>query len=491
MSVFSDAFCAYYVKSGQTMQSIAKSVGLSANYLTKMKQGLRLTSEQDKIQQLANSLCLTPSETTDFIQKYNISRIGEEQYQKYMAVRELLSSIHTEETETVRASVQVELPKSCTVRGLKNVARLVQVVLADGLAAKKPVGILAQPTDDIIIHTLEIILQKNINTVVEHLFCLQNEEISGAGVYNISCFQYVIPLAIQSEAYHPMYFYEHVGSHLNEMSLLPYLIITQHSALCLSYDYSRAILYTEPHTVAFYQQEFELCKNKCIPALDRLTAGEYAMHALQQLQEPAACGNVQSSQSIEYGPCIGVAATLDDASTVLRNIEPARQKAYLVMFQKYLQSVKMWTQLWNHEDPLWVTFFSEEGLNCFVQQGVWTQSMAGLIPPVPQRLRASLLKRILEMTKLGVYLPLMLNPNRLAVDPQLVCDSYSENLLLFDYNRMEKTCIFSVSEPSISSIVRRFLEYLPDSDMVYSKEKTLSCLEQAYNAARNLNKMNR
>ena len=487
MSVFSDAFCAYYVKSGQTIQSIAKSVGLSANYLTKMKQGLRLTSEQDKIQELANSLCLTPSETADFIQKYKISRIGEEQYQKYLAVRELLSSIHTEEAETVRASIQVELPKSCTALGIKSVARLVKAVLADGLVAKKPVGILAQPTDDIIIHTLEIILQKNISTMVEHLFCLQKEEISGAGVYNISCFQHVIPLAIQSEAYHPMYFYEHVGSHLNDMSLLPYLIITQHSALCLSYDYSRAILYTEPHSVAFYRQEFELCKSKCVPALDRLTAAENAMHGLQQLQEAAASGNIQSSQSIEYGPCIGVAATLEDASTVLRNIEPARQKAYSGMFQKYLQSVKMWTQLWNNENPLWVTFFSEEGLNCFVQQGVWTESMTGTMPPVPQMLRAGLLKRILEMTKLGVYLPLMLNSNRLAVDPQLICNSYSEHLLLFSYNNMENTCIFSVCEPSISSIVRRFLDYLPDSDMVYSKEKTLSCLEQAYDAARSLN----
>ena len=90
MSIFAEKLKSYIEKSGQTIYMVAQSSGVNRTLIHRMTTGTRIPSKKETVALIAKSLLLSPADTNDLLEAYEMSKRGESAYRQLQLVKQLL-----------------------------------------------------------------------------------------------------------------------------------------------------------------------------------------------------------------------------------------------------------------------------------------------------------------------------------------------------------------------------------------------------------------
>ena len=90
MAIFEEKLKSYIEKSGQTIYMVAQSSGVNRTLIHRMTTGARIPSKKETVALIAKSLLLSPADTNDLLEAYEMSKRGESAYRQLQLVKQLL-----------------------------------------------------------------------------------------------------------------------------------------------------------------------------------------------------------------------------------------------------------------------------------------------------------------------------------------------------------------------------------------------------------------
>ena len=90
MAIFAEKLKTYIEKSGQTIYMVAQGSGVNRTLIHRMTTGTRIPSQKETVASIAKALLLSPTDTDDLLEAYEMSKRGESAYRQLQLVRQLL-----------------------------------------------------------------------------------------------------------------------------------------------------------------------------------------------------------------------------------------------------------------------------------------------------------------------------------------------------------------------------------------------------------------
>lgn len=90
MSIFAKKLKHYIEKSGMTIYMVSQSSGVNRTLIHRMTNGTRTPSKKETVSCIAKAMLLSPTDTNDLLEAYEMSKRGESAYRQLQLVKHLL-----------------------------------------------------------------------------------------------------------------------------------------------------------------------------------------------------------------------------------------------------------------------------------------------------------------------------------------------------------------------------------------------------------------
>ena len=216
-----------------------------------------------------------------------------------------------------------------------------------------------------------------------------------------------------------------------------------------------------------FQRIFEEIRSDCLPffELTNVEASQFWDHQ----RWPSI--HHQMAYSLQYEPCWGFFYSMDMVEKQLLKEIPNREEI-ITFFSHHRQQVSLL------EGPMRCTaFFTMEGLEYFLSTGRLSELPSEIYHPLSLQQRAELFRRMVSCIQKGNFLPFLVRPQKFRLprkltffvaDEQHLCCSCSHPVYgPVSVTLREKSVVYSICD---------FLEYMLETDMVYSRKESESIL---------------
>lgn len=475
MSAFSERLHAYITRADMKIAVLSKLSGVDRSFIQKMLSGERIPSDMVVLARLSDALMLTPTERRSLREAYSISRMGEEVYHRRNMVKHLLEDadsyyFHTPIFSPPSFSQLSLLPDVQPLQGKAFVADGLRMLLDRELSVAAPkLSVVMQPDCP-----LAVILHNCCRAFpaleIQHILRFDNElQYQKENQYNIRCIHDLLPFLLSPCTYSGWFYYDFVGEGQNRGSVFPWFILGQSSVLSLSHDCQKGILYSHPHTVSLFRQIFNEMLTDCLPLFERMNtnASQFWDHRRWPvIQHPM-------TYSLQYEPCWGFFYTMDMVESRLRNDLPNRTEI-LSFFAKRKEQISLL------EGNLRCTaFFTMDGLESFLKGGRLSELPDKIYTPLTLEQRLELLRRMLTCIQQQRFIPYLVRLQKFRIpkgvsffvadDQHLTCNCLHPSKGPVAVTLREKSVVYSICD---------FLEYLPETDLIYSRKESEDLLRR-------------
>lgn len=294
---------------------------------------------------------------------------------------------------------------------------------------------------------------------------------SSSPLTNLDILSSILPFAVSKAFHYQIYIF-----YRNELLAdpfhytFPYFIVFSHAVVLLSLDGYTALPLTEPDTVHYYTDLFNVSLKKSLPLITAGVSGEE-----QKDMQPM--GN-ESLLVMNYQPCLAAFLTKNLISRYIKTDMPGWEE----LIQEADPSIRMLSDVNDYS-----CIFSREGLREF--------AFDGICPGLPSCCfldaadRTKLLNALFLTCKNDWAFLRIVNPCALTLPKHLGFAISKKGGLDFS-RRISQSSGFQhiyIREPGILDAFEDFYDYLCKSNLVYSKEQTLKEIE--YVIAELANKM--
>ena len=465
MSKFSSYLRELLEKNGASISAVSRSIGAERTSIHKALSDERVLPYKT-VASLARYLRLTLDERQEFFRLYNILLQGEESYRSCQAVCSLLNHLST---------VHFQMAPPPTVPNLSGLDGLIKGEYAVRSAIRSVLLYEVSHTEEaefqfFLPHALDLTMElmelwlNDYRFSVSQLLCFQNAGSDASA--NIGVLKQIVPLCLASRgSYHPWYFREQPGA----LALQPLgcYIITPHYLIQFDRELSAAQIRNDPEIVAFFGSHFTGLLQYCEPLTKCSTS------ILDVLQQYIANASPDALRVMMPQPCPGRYITQDVITKYLNSDDIPYQQMFDLVDRRFSSLRRI--------DENFYTLFTEEGLLDLLQTHVLDDLPPQYVPPLEagdigammQMLREEIAaERIHGLIARPMYLQL---PDYLVIyaDEQTGIQLYTTNKFIYG----AYSCIIQLNEASICQAFLEFFRTLPGSYMVYSKEETLSVLD--------------
>ena len=474
MSLFSEALSGYMTRSGDTVAALAESAGYTHSHLFRIRQGERPAREREKLERLIDALRLSPSERIQLIELWTADRIGEDAYNRHMAVKAMIESLnrHIDIMPPVPVSAA---PVKGVYSGKENVRYMLHWILGSSCTVgRREICIMAQPDDPMFSELLLAVCSTVPSVPVTHIISLYP---SGAEkrhqTDNLGCIQNLLPCLLSNGEYRINYHYNDIDALENHYLIMPNVFLMEDGVVLVSKNWDNAQISRETEVISLYRRMFkEQLRvtqpfNQPIPTL---------FHEVQYLMPMADAGIRRNPEECFYAiaqqPCItpyfkpDVAAYISD----MYGNKEALIDLFLNQYQPFLLKSKL------------VQFFCLSGVYDFLRVGVIWEMGDKSMSPLPKAHRIKMLKGLHEAGIAGKHRFYLIREDAFRLMPDAAMAIYQSGDFTV-HIRNEEDHICSVDESGIANALRDFFEYLPDSRLVYSREESLRMLMKVIQAA--------
>lgn len=465
MSKFSEYLRNLINESGESISAISRSIGAERTSIHKALSDERVLPYK-VVQNLARHFNLSLDERQEFLRLYYILLQGEESYRNRQAVCELLNHLSSVEFHKIAPPVASKLPSvNSLIRGEYAVHSVIRSLLISESEQEKAEFHLLLPSKlNLTIELMELWLSGR-EFYVDQILCFYTQK--DASVENIRLLGSVIPLCMASVGkYQPYYF--HNTSDAVTLSPMSYYIITPNYLLQFSEDLSCAQLQGMPELIEHYNNYYQ----RLIQCCDPLTQCNTSI--LDILQEYITTTAPDEIQVMMAQPCTARYYTPEIIHKYMRSSN--------VPYQDMLALVERHFSVLRQNSMRYCSIFTEKGLLDLFNSNVIVDLPPQFVPPLEHEDILAMLRQLRSDIAKDNICGFITRPTQLklpdylsiSVSAQNKINIYPTNAFLFG----AYCCNIHISDESLCRIFQDFVQSLPGSPMVYSKEDCLKLLDQ-------------
>lgn len=469
MSEFSELLDWHIGQAGFSESQLAASSGFSRSYIAKLKNGQRVSPDEDKMKKLFACLHLSQTEYTKLWNRYLEERQGKERYALIRSVLDFVSSFRQVSRLSAKVRMDCVLPDVAMVEGKEDVGWFLKLLMEQ--EALKPEGylkILAQPECGNLMEVLKGVFKINPEFRVDHLVCLNNNTKKGANrYYNIELLQKIIPAVLCRRAsnYTVYYHYDRVEAHLNQFNIMPYLILTKDSAIQMDYEFEHAVVCREPEKVEYLSQVFQEMQKNCL-RLYELCMDESSL--MQYWLKPRKIsGKVYAVADM---PCMTI---LDMTEFVYKYVNSHRDELIIAM-----RLMHEWKKSILDQSGKLISFFTETGIRRFIESGRVGEIPATLYQPLERTDCCRVIQKILDATEQGYYEPRLIREDQYQWPKEIGISLYNYEEMALYYDLDTGQNVICMEEKTSAGLFYDFMETFRESAYVYSVEETVEYLKR-------------
>lgn len=451
---------------GETISAVARSIGVERTSIHKALSNDRILSYKT-VQALARHFNLTLEDRREFFRLYDILLQGEEAYQNRQAVCDLLNDL---------SAIRFSATFPPEVSEIHLTDRLIKGEFAVRSAIRAVLIYEVSHTDqaefcmflpqrlDLTMELMELWLDKR-HFCVNELLCFKSGKAKAAE--NLQLLKSVIPLCLASRGcYRPYYFCEAPAT--AALSPMSYYIVTPHYLIQIAEDLSTAQIREGEELVNCYSVFFQNLLLSCEP----LT--QCSSDIMGVLHEYITSTSPDTLQVMMTQPCPGRYITKDVILKYLKSDD--------MPYEQMFSLVEHHFSVLGNISKNYVTIFTEKGLMDLMKTRVLADLPPQYVPPLDAADIRQMMRMLHDEIDRGTIQGLIVRPGTLQlpdylaiyVNPKTGLHIYTTNAFVFG----AYCCNIHITEESICRLFQDFVQSLPGSPMVYSKEDTLHLIEQ-------------
>lgn len=468
MSKFSDMLEQYITQAGISEIQLAGVSGFSRSYVARLKNGQRVSPDAEKMGRLFEALNLSTAEYAEIWNLYLEERQGKEKYKLTKTVLEFIDSFRLVSKLSADMKITYSIPEVRIINGREDVNYMIKLLVEKEAAeGEGHVRVFVQPEHRGVMEALKSSFKINHNLKVEHVVCLENRtEKDKDKYYNIKLLEQIVPLILCEEKndYSVYYHYNKVESQFNRFSLMPCGIITGDRVINMDWELENAIIYQEKDIWEFFVSAFEKMQEECEPLYIPIREPAEELKVYTERKEAASDIYCIGSQ-----PCFGIL----NITELFEKYAAEPAAAAVIALGNCL---KRWRESIIKNNYKIVTYFTKEGLQRFMKEGMVDEISDRLYHPIEPEDRRRMINGLIEMTKEGFCEPRLIQEKRYQYTERVYMVSYNFDDTLLYYSTSEH--FFSVREKTLTKLFYEFLESFRDSTYVCTVEETVEYLKE-------------
>lgn len=475
MSEFSDLLSQHIHNKNIKTYPLAQYCGIDRSNMYKIINGTRKPTSLDMVQKMCSFMHLSPSETDEMKQAYEIVLVGRENYHRRYRVMQLFDTFTMNNSVTFSGSY---LPDSASeekeVTLLHSSSEVHRALLyAMHLESKQADGyirLLIQPDSELVMSLLRSIAYAAPDTKIDHIICLNNfnAQTELTEDYNLNCLEQVLPMYGMADNYNCYYYYDNILSKKGVFSLLPFAVVTNRHACLISADLKHGYMTCSQETVLMFQNIFVTYMENVSPFLER-TLGPIDL--IERIPEPPVTDMTQ--YGFQMSPCVTPYITMDIIKKYVLPDLPNRDEA-IAMFDMRIQQIRQFYMSKNI-----VHYFSLDGVKEFLKTGRFHEVPGNIYSPISYGERINILKQFIKDCVKGNYRMFRRNIGHSGNEIFMIIDR-QKGYLMFTSSVSNKFVNLYLEETDMLFAFYDFCENLDDR-LFYTKEEMISILEKLVN----------
>lgn len=474
MNTFSALLKKYIADSGLTVYRLSQLCGVNRTTIQKSITSSRIP-QKEAFQKIMSALNLTISERRSLLEAYEIASDGEFRYRQRRYIKNFLEHVALSVSPpssviTMNCLFPPTLkPKGRTlIQGHFELEDVLRLLLFDEIrSSASPSLFIFLPMDRITFEGFFSTLNHcNGLTINQLLYLIKNpSSYENVNLYNLMVLSQMLPFLMTTDAdYHVYYSYNDFAPVPDATTGFPYYVLFSSCALLFSPDLDAAWLEDSIQLLSFLRKRF-LSITRQAPTLNG-----YIDNINSYLSKSTLIyTNTSFNYSVEYQPCFIPFMDNELTEALLNPLVPGKEQLMTLLEENRLQFQSLKRN---------IILFTKKGLEEFTGNGIITNVPENYARACKPTERLILLRRIAEACELGQITMLCLNPTCFTLKKQLYLSLQQNNeVSFFSYNTEKNEFHFTgIQENTIYDAFYDFIEYLSDSDYVFTKEKTLEII---------------
>lgn len=238
----------------------------------KILNGKRNPPSLDVMDKICKYMHLSPTETEELMEAYNITIFGYKNYYRRNAVKAFLSELTFSSTPFSLTEYQQHAFAPAEEVLFLNTPTEVNHALLYAVSREicrenGSIRMIVQPECQFLMNLLSGRPAHNGFLKIDHIICLNNSMDTTRPhiCYNIDCLRTILGLYNSFDEYNCYYYYDNIDSKTSLLNLFSYLVMTSEYALLLSSDLQKGYLTSSADALRMFSEIFENCIRNVSP----------------------------------------------------------------------------------------------------------------------------------------------------------------------------------------------------------------------------------
>lgn len=483
-NIFSKHLKQYLKEHGITVAELAAEIGMDRVTVYRYIKGDRIPSEIKIVELMLDALRMRSTERIEVLEKYERVQMGDQIIDSYKYVEKLMNDLNkisqnsNEKEQTWQKFVKMPLEdeiisltsakdiEMCAAAFFENIVKTGQ--------ENRNVSILMQPTYE----TLQKLMVSSFsdkNVKVEQIICL--EQSSQDNYRNLEVFRQLLPTCFSNMDYQVRYYYSLLPEHINEMSWMPNMILTDVGVLQFDYRMEKGIfvrnkIYLENMKSQYIN--FQKHSSAFLKKSEGLDCAQQLYEAMLEDFKASITEGEQTVNTLFVQPCLGMCVSSDIYDKYLYP-SPIKEE-----FTKGMAATRGdWDGLehlhYGENLPLkTIAYFKLDGLRDFMETGRIREFPTAFYEPISIEDRKICIQRMFMLLKEG------------SMKYHVVSDSIKMPMNICFYLKGERTFInmvaedtfvqIQITERGIGQVFFQYIEYLRRKNWLYDEETSMELL---------------
>ena len=471
---------------------VAHLTGIERTRLNRIRNG-KFKITLPELQKIISAFVTDDNQANKLYDAYLFDKIGRDKYNSRILAKEFLESLREADPQDpdfdgsyarTNISSDFDIEDDLTVlRSPVAVRHAMNMVMMQAMSQKEKIRIISSSVSEYLLSQIFTVTSAAPDLEIDHIYSLAAEnELPEPLTYYMGVAKAVYPIFMLNSNYRAYYML--VGHATN--ALMPYHIITNRFGLLLDPTFSNAILVKKKDVVMLAQHLFDDRKKKCSAFITKINSTEeYLLHYCNILERTDGLMK-DLYYSIDYEPCRLDFLTEKEIYGCMERVKGNPKAANLV--KEFVG--KFYTPFMQNKQ---ISFFTKEGLHSFIDTGTIKEIPETLGLVVDKKRRIEMLQCVLSCMKDEKSGKIYYLINEKEFKPPLglryfgagvkadhmfvISNSYSRDSSGENKEAGKVPSILILTNSEILSAVFDFIESLPETKMVYSREESIEYME--------------
>lgn len=485
-TVFSKHLKQYLKEHEITVAELAAEVGMDRVNVYRYIEGRRFPEDIEIVEKMLGALRMRNAERQVILEQYERVKLGNQIVDSHKYVENLMHDLMDiskkkwPDIQTWSQFVHMPLENQIHCLGSRKEIEMCAAALFEAVAQNAEEGdevyLLMQPTYKVL---QELLISSFRDTIVklEQIICL--EQNPQKNYRNLKAFRQLLPTCFANMDYHVRYYYSMLTEHINEMSWMPNMILTELGVLQFDYAMENGVFVGNKAYVNSVKKQYTAFQKSSVPFLIKTEGLDCTQQLYSSMLEDFKSPIGRDDKTVNtlfVQPCLGMCVSSDMYENYLY---PSPIKEMFTMGMAATRGD------WHGIEHLHsgqnlplktVNYFQLKGLNDFMETGRIREFPSAFYSPLSEQDRKMCVKRMFKLLEEGAM------KYRIVSDsvkmPQNMCFYLGGELMFVNLIENDSFIQIQIEERGICQVFRQHLEYLESKELLLDEENSMNALKK-------------